>query len=317
MRACTKCGEMKPLDAFPPVRRGEPKLQTWCREFFAEANARNYRKNHEREKTRLIRQVNERRAEVRQKIVEYLQTHPCVDCGERDIVVLEFDHVRDKVADLADYASSGRTWARIQEEIDKCEVRCANCHRRKNRATLFPPRRAVETQNVVARPRPAQLTLDAALGLRTCRVCYEAKPLTEFPFRSLLRQTRHWICLSCQRAHAKDWYRRNSTKQIAAAHVRRVREAKRLGQRIREYLQSHPCVDCGEPDPDVLEFDHLHDKRANVSRLVHLAVSWDVIVTEIAKCEVRCANCHRRRTASVGGFYRAIAARMRSESLAR
>jgi hypothetical protein len=125
MRACTKCGETKPLEAFPPVRRGEPKLQTWCRECFAEANARNYRKNHERETTRLVRQVNARRREVRQKIIDYLSEHPCVDCGERDIVVLEFDHVREKVADVSDYAAGGRSWPRVKAEIDKCEVRCA------------------------------------------------------------------------------------------------------------------------------------------------------------------------------------------------
>jgi hypothetical protein len=64
-----------------------PKLQSWCRDCFAGANARNYRRNHEREKTRLLRQVKERRAQVRQKIIEYLAGHPCVDCGETDIVV--------------------------------------------------------------------------------------------------------------------------------------------------------------------------------------------------------------------------------------
>ena len=101
MRACTKCGEVKPIDQFPPVRRGEPKLQTWCRECFAEANARNYRKNHEREKTRLLRQVSERRAEVRGKIIDYLREHPRVDCGETDIVVLEFDHLADKIAEIS------------------------------------------------------------------------------------------------------------------------------------------------------------------------------------------------------------------------
>src|SRR5438034_11503038 len=83
MRACTKCGELKPLEAFPPVRRGEPKLQTWCRDCFAQANARNYRKNHEREKARLLRQVAERRAEVRQKIIEYLRDHPCGTAARR------------------------------------------------------------------------------------------------------------------------------------------------------------------------------------------------------------------------------------------
>jgi len=317
MRACTKCGEVKPLDQFPPVRRGEPKLQTWCRDCFAAYGREYYRKNREVQKARLLRNVAVTRTENRRRIIEYLLTHPCVDCGETDIVVLEFDHIGNKVADVSTYASGGRTWARIEAEIEKCEVRCANCHRRKTRATLLPPRPPVELPLVVARPTPAQLTLDATLGLRTCRVCKEAKPLTEFPFRSLIRQTRQWICLSCQRAYTKDWYHKNREKQIAAAYVRRVRTAKNLGRRIRDYLGDHPCVDCGESDPDVLDFDHLRDKRANVSRLVHVAVSWEMVLAEIAKCEVRCANCHRRRTAQVFGHYRAIEARMRSEALAR
>src|SRR5438046_9851515 len=112
MRACTKCGELKPLDDFAPVRRGEPKLQSWCRECFAEANARNYRKNHEREKTRLVRQVAQRRSEVRQRIIEYLREHPCVDCGESDIVVLEFDHVAHQGPDVSVYAGRRRTLER-------------------------------------------------------------------------------------------------------------------------------------------------------------------------------------------------------------
>jgi hypothetical protein len=310
MRACTKCREVKPFDAFPPVRRGEPELQTWCRDCFAAYGREYYRQNRDAQKARLLRNVAATRAENRRRIIQYLSSHPCVDCGETDIVVLEFDHRGDKVADISTYASSGRTWARIESEIEKCEVRCANCHRRKTRATLFPARKPVELQPLVARPTPAQMTLDAAVGLRSCRVCKEAKPLTEFPYRSLVRQTRQWICLSCQRAYTKDWYDRNRAKQIAAAYLRRVREATNLGHRVREYLADHPCVDCGESDPDVLDFDHLRGKRADVSRLVHGAVSWDVVVAEIAKCEVRCANCHRRRTANVRGHYRAIEGRI-------
>jgi hypothetical protein len=308
---------MKPLEAFPPVRRGEAKLQTWCRECFAAYGREYYRKNRDAQKSRLLRNVAVTRAENRRRIIEYLVTHPCVDCGETDIVVLEFDHLGDKVADVSTYASGGRTWARIEAEIEKCEVRCANCHRRRTRATSVRPRQAVEFQPVVAPQNPAQLTLDVALGLRTCRVCKEAKRLTEFPFRSLVRQTRQWICLSCQRAYTQAWYQLNRKKQIAAARVRRDREAKVLGTRIREYLADHPCVDCGESDPDVLDFDHLRDKRANVSRLVHGAVSWELVVAEIAKCEVRCANCHRRRTAKVGGYYRAVEARMKADAMTR
>ena len=317
MRACTKCGEMKPLEAFPPVRRGEPQLQTWCRDCFAEASARNYRKNHEREKGRLVRQVTERRAEVRQKIVEYLQEHPCVDCGETDIVVLEFDHVAEKLGDIAAYAGGGRSWLRVKVEIDKCEVRCANCHRRK---TLERSGRQAPTPRVseVRHAKPAiQLELDASLGTRICRVCGQTKPLRDFPYRSTKRQTRHWICLVCQREYTNEWYSRNGQSQVAKAKIRNRRATAELKERVREYLLDHPCTDCGERDPDVLEFDHLRDKRADISTLVQYGVSWKTVQDEIAKCEVRCANCHRRRTARNARYYRSVATIARIDELAR
>jgi hypothetical protein len=309
MRACTKCGELKPLEAFPPVRRGEAKLQTWCRECFAEANARNYRSNRERERARIYKYIAERRAEVGQKIIDYLREHPCVDCGERDIVVLEFDHVGDKVADVSVYAGGGRTWARVKAEIEKCEVRCANCHRRKTRERSAirgtHPFQAPTPRATT--PPPVQLTLEATLGLRTCRVCGETKPLVEFPYRSLSRQTRQWICLLCQRQYTNDWYSRNRKRQIANAKERSRHATAELKNRVRDYLLGHPCVDCGETDVGVLDFDHLRDKRANISTLVQSGVSWESLAHEIAKCEVRCANCHRRRTARNGRYYRTLA----------
>src|SRR5438876_5898511 len=169
MRACTKCGELKPLEAFPPVRGGEPKLQTWCRDCFAQANARNYRKNHEREKARLRRQVAERRAEVRQKIIEYLRDHPCVDCGETDIVVLEFDHVGEKIANISTYANAGRTWERVLAEIQKCEVRCSNCHRRKTLERSSSQRESQTTRP--AESRKAGTTTDRCGSRCPCLSC--------------------------------------------------------------------------------------------------------------------------------------------------
>lgn len=73
----------------------------------------------------------ERRARVYAHITEYLTHHPCVDCGEPDPIVLEFDHVRGaKLFNLGDAVRLGYGIARIDEEINKCDVRCANCHRR-------------------------------------------------------------------------------------------------------------------------------------------------------------------------------------------
>jgi len=87
--------------------------------------------------------------------------------------------------------------------------------------------------------------------------------------------------------------------------TRRRRETAANRRRILEYLLEHPCVDCGEADPIVLEFDHLRDKTRNVSQLL-LGYSWARIMQEIEKCEVVCCNCHRRRTFIRQGAWRVI-----------
>lgn len=80
------------------------------------------------------------------------------------------------------------------------------------------------------------------------------------------------------------------TSVSAYRNSERARSERR--QFLRGYLATHPCVDCGESDPAVLEFDHLHDKRMDVTRMAHAGWSLDAIRREIAKCEVRCANYH-------------------------
>ena len=68
-------------------------------------------------------------------------------------------------------------------------------------------------------------------------------------------------------------------------------------RKVYEYLTVHPCVDCGMTDVRVLEFDHVSgEKRANITRLLAQAIPWTGIEAEIARCEVRCANCHRLKT---------------------
>ena len=59
------------------------------------------------------------------------------------------------------------------------------------------------------------------------------------------------------------------------------------------------CIICDESDPVVLEFDHRdgNDKIDSVSNLIRNS-SWDRIAAELAKCDVLCANCHRRKSAA-------------------
>lgn len=74
------------------------------------------------------------KVENRNNCVEYLREHPCVDCGNTDIEVLQFDHVggQEKHFNVANMIRR-HSWKRIKEEIEKCEVRCANCHTKKTR----------------------------------------------------------------------------------------------------------------------------------------------------------------------------------------
>ena len=69
------------------------------------------------------------------------------------------------------------------------------------------------------------------------------------------------------------------------------------------YLLAHPCVDCGRANPVMLDFDHRDpsEKKGNVSELA-MRKPWRLVLVEIAKCDVRCANCHLRRTAIQFGW---------------
>ena len=74
------------------------------------------------------------------------------------------------------------------------------------------------------------------------------------------------------------------------------------------FFKSHPCVECGEDDPVVLEFDHLRDKALSIGRALECR-AWRAVLDEMQKCEVVCANCHRRRTAQRRGALRAMLSR--------
>ena len=130
MKRCPKCGFVLANEAFS--QRGAGKLCSYCKEC-QRAYCRKHYKNYARPHNER-RYVNQKRQRIRnrRRAAEFLQTHPCVDCGESDIRVLEFDHVRgDKLCDVSLLVSNGSSWRRVEEEMAKCVVRCANCHRRK------------------------------------------------------------------------------------------------------------------------------------------------------------------------------------------
>jgi hypothetical protein len=141
--------------------------------------------------------------------------------------------------------------------------------------------------------------------LRKCGRCGELKPVEHFAWRRKRKRQRDNMCAPCRSAYGREHYLANRQKYIDAEARRKRERAERRTRYLIEFFRSHPCADCGEADPVVLEFDHLRDKRFEITNQF-ASRNWQEILDEIAKCDVVCANCHKRRTARRAGYLRAV-----------
>lgn len=173
-KQCTRCGETKPLDAFPKRRDGRFGRAAQCLACRRERNREYDARPERREAERLKRQtpehraymaayaaanrdrINARRREYRRRrveadpairrraveaqqrryrrkreIVNEAKQGGCLVCGETEASCLDFHH-RDPTTRLFTLGSNimSRSEAAIRAEIAKCDVLCANCHRK-------------------------------------------------------------------------------------------------------------------------------------------------------------------------------------------
>jgi hypothetical protein len=140
--------------------------------------------------------------------------------------------------------------------------------------------------------------------MRRCGLCNEFKPVSHFAWRRQKKGQRDNYCRPCRAAYHRAHYLTNKQRYIDNAGDRRRRVVAENTEKMLVFLSTHPCVDCGETDPIVLEFDHIADKSFTIAAAMRFR-GWDAIEREMEQCEVVCANCHRRRTATRGGFARA------------
>ncbi len=130
---------------------------------------------------------------------------------------------------------------------------------------------------------------------KRCSKCGLTKPLDDFYRNATRRDGRHSQCIPCKRETDAQDYKVHS--RYRSVKDRSLKQRGKLQTLVREYLAEHSCVDCGNTDVRVLEFDHVRGvKRHHVSVMVRQGWSIKSVMEEIAKCEVRCANCHRIRT---------------------
>ena len=130
VKKCNHCKIEKPLSEFNIKNKEKGTLQYQCKDCSRLYVKSHYERNREYYLLKAKRRNKRIRDEARTYIREYLMDQPCRDCGEKDPIVLEFDHIRDKLFAVSSIGRN-RSMLQIKREIEKCEVRCANCHRRK------------------------------------------------------------------------------------------------------------------------------------------------------------------------------------------
>lgn len=118
-KRCFACKKTLLFKKFSSHKHNKDGLQTCCK-----LCAGIYKRNGKQ-------RIEDRRQQRMRLVLSYLKSMGCIDCGEKDPRVLEFDHVREQKSDCVSNLITSHSTKRIFQEISKCEVRCANCHKRK------------------------------------------------------------------------------------------------------------------------------------------------------------------------------------------
>lgn len=130
MKKCPTCKETKPYSDFSKNKGKKDGFSCHCRGCKKEYQARWYRKNSTRHKANTRRRTSMYENEIRTLFDSCKAKSGCADCGEKNPIVLDFDHVNGiKEFNLSWGLQKKFPMHRILAEIKKCEVRCANCHR--------------------------------------------------------------------------------------------------------------------------------------------------------------------------------------------
>ena len=135
MKTCDSCKRTLKLEEFNRNKSRPDGLQTKCRTC-SRAYYREYYRNSPKEKLRLYKNNDAALAILRQEIRDLKESKPCTDCGIKyPYYVMQFDHISDNKS-FSISRLSRKTRRQVYEEINKCELVCANCHAERTHSRL-------------------------------------------------------------------------------------------------------------------------------------------------------------------------------------
>ena len=122
--------------------------------------------------------------------------------------------------------------------------------------------------------------------MRICSRCKQEKSDENFNFKNKLKGIRQYHCKDCSRLYIRLHYEKNKKYYLQKAYRRNQKIRSEIKTYIWKYLSNHSCVDCGEKDPIVLEFDHIDAKIAAISEM-YRNYTLENVKSEIKKCQIR------------------------------
>lgn len=124
-KRCTKCGEEKSVTEFTKKARNKDGLNSRCRHCTRKTVNNHYSNNKDYYKTK----AHDHDKKVKKYIREVREKNVCVSCGEDKWWRLDFHHRNKDEKEYSIAAMRGQSLSVVQEELNKCDVLCANCHR--------------------------------------------------------------------------------------------------------------------------------------------------------------------------------------------
>jgi len=137
-----------------------------------------------------------------------------------------------------------------------------------------------------------------------CSTCRKDLNTDHFSYKNKKKGILKKICKDCHSDYRRQHYLNNKEKYIEKARKWNRKQGKIIKEYLYKILSQSECIDCGENDILVLEFDHIENKKNSISKMYKNRYSLTAIDEELEKCVVRCANCHRRKTAQESNFWK-------------
>lgn len=116
------------------------RLHAQCKACYREHRKTYHKEHYQKYGNQYRERAKLRRAKIKRTLqtalVTYLEDKTCEICNESDIRVLEFDHLDSttKRFGIAKAITDGMRWSDILQEIEHCQILCANCHKKRTAA---------------------------------------------------------------------------------------------------------------------------------------------------------------------------------------